>query len=461
MGLSLSVHAVHSLALHPPFSRVFDRCPVLVGRDEQAANCVLPDDRTSRLHASFDVRDGCLVVRDSGSTNGTYVGGQRLPSNRWVAVGGVHAPCEIHIGGWVLKVTAGETSSAQARDESDFLTIVPGDAAIPQERPKRLEPNKNATELMDTPTLHVFRAWRGLLEARNELVTTLTSVLDAAPFAQRAAIVQQILKACEGLEREPGVRELLTHKAGVQAPHTLETGAVFALRELARWYVNDRPPLSTASEGFAFARKLKAGIDELLLGLVPLFAGLDRFEHQMALRPHDRPKADNAPASLRLPRVPRHAARALFDWHDPTDRAVRAVRTDLVDLAMHQVAVLNGVMRGVKQLLSELSPETIEAALRKRTEKRGVFGRLFSSFRAKDERWELFRERHGDLADEENERFRVIFGPEFVAEYKQSGHATSHASQFTQLAKLSQPVPTPAGGGSAVGRPPPPTHPKL
>src|SRR5262249_4548159 len=150
--------------------------------------------------------------------------------------------------------------------------------------------------------------------------------------------------------------------------------------------------------------------DELLTGLVPLFAGLDRFEQQMALRP-DKGAAD-VPSSARLPRVPREAARLLFDWSDTTDSSIRAVRTDLVDLTMHQIAVLNGVMRGVKVLLAELAPGTLDKAYEKKLADRGFFGRLFGRLSASTEKWNLYRERHSDLADEENERFRVIFGPE-------------------------------------------------
>jgi FHA domain-containing protein len=36
----------------------------------------------SRLHASLFVRDNKLCIVDHGSTNGTYVGGERLPSNQ-------------------------------------------------------------------------------------------------------------------------------------------------------------------------------------------------------------------------------------------------------------------------------------------------------------------------------------------------------------------------------------------
>ncbi len=457
------MQAAHGPQSNLHFSRTFDRCPVLVGRDGAVANCVLADGRVSRLHASFDIRDDRICVRDSGSTNGTFVNGERLPFDRWVVAGAIDRMCEIRIAEWILKVNVVEIPSTDASQIEDFLTAVPpeprqplplgaklsdyidqaslrsalasasgagsaGSAAVGSGvapvAAAALPPSfGGATQVVASSTLRIARAWAMLIGARHGLVMSVAEVCDATPLAERPALVREILKACGGIEREPGVRVLLERHGGTSLPHTLESGAALALQELARWYVANQPPLANATEVFAFARKLKSGIDELLLGLVPLFAGLDRFEQQMALRPFEARDPDAPAHSSRLPRVPRDAARRLFNWRDPSDDAVRAVRTDLVDLTMHQVAVLNGVMRGVKQLLDELSPETIDQALGRRLQKRGVLGRFFGSFRAAKDRWTLYRERHGDLADEENERFRVIFGPEFVAEYKQSGEA--------------------------------------
>lgn len=50
---------------------------VVVGSDE-SANLVLRDRRVSRRHAEFSVRGGRVMVRDTGSRNGTYVGHARV-----------------------------------------------------------------------------------------------------------------------------------------------------------------------------------------------------------------------------------------------------------------------------------------------------------------------------------------------------------------------------------------------
>ena len=50
-----------------------------VGRSP-AADIVLSDPSVSRSHALLDVRAGKLYVQDAGSTNGTYVNGERIDS---------------------------------------------------------------------------------------------------------------------------------------------------------------------------------------------------------------------------------------------------------------------------------------------------------------------------------------------------------------------------------------------
>lgn len=51
--------------------------PIRVGRDTEC-EIFLVDPSVSRNHASVEPVDGELVVRDAGSTNGTFVNGQRI-----------------------------------------------------------------------------------------------------------------------------------------------------------------------------------------------------------------------------------------------------------------------------------------------------------------------------------------------------------------------------------------------
>lgn len=432
MGLGLALQVTHARQAHPPFARTYERTPVIVGRDNTVAACVLPDDKISRIHVSFDIREGYIVARDAGSTNGTYYGTRRIPTDRWVAVGPVNVTSELRIAEWILHVTTREMQAQAVASTGDFLVNASPPAVASSPDPGNLnatmasEPLRPSqagrlqqlrTQINSGPGLRAARAWAQIMTLRNELVTVLAEAIESAPPAERATIARELLGQLPGVEREAGVRALL-ERNGVPVPHTNESASALALLELARWYVGQKP-LANPNDIFAFARKLKTGIDELLLGILPMFSGLDRFEDQMALRGGGGNPGEMAPSS-RLPRAPRDAARELFDWTDRTDDAIRAIRTDIVDLTMHQTAVLNGVMRGVKQLLLQLSPEEIEGELKTSVARRGALGRVFASFGAAADRWKVFRKRHGDLADEENEQFRIIFGPEFVAEYKSS-----------------------------------------
>jgi type VI secretion system protein ImpI len=87
---------------------------------------------------------------------------------------------------------------------------------------------------------------------------------------------------------------------------------------------------------------------------------------------------------------------------------------------IHQVALLNGVMEGVKTLLAELSPEAIEALAERK--QRGALG--IGPFRYK-QLWDAYTERHKDLAEEERFAFELIFGPRFAAAYKRFHNAAS------------------------------------
>jgi pSer/pThr/pTyr-binding forkhead associated (FHA) protein len=52
--------------------------PAIVGRGEEASVCI-DDESISRSHCQLYLGpDECLVVRDHGSTNGTYVNGDRI-----------------------------------------------------------------------------------------------------------------------------------------------------------------------------------------------------------------------------------------------------------------------------------------------------------------------------------------------------------------------------------------------
>ena len=79
----------------------------------------------------------------------------------------------------------------------------------------------------------------------------------------------------------------------------------------------------------------------------------------------------------------------------------------------HQVALLNGVMEGVKTLLDQLSPKAIEDDFDRRGKKTG-------SIREPSRPWKFYEERHDDYSGEDKQTFLIIFGPQFSKAYAAS-----------------------------------------
>jgi type VI secretion system protein ImpI len=186
----------------------------------------------------------------------------------------------------------------------------------------------------------------------------------------------------------------------------LATTALAALQDIAVWYAGETRELKRPEDVAEFHDRLRTTLDDLLLGYAPLLSGLTRFENEMAIRsPNASPGVESA-AEL---------ATSLLDWQTDNRRIRAELRASFAELMMHQVALLRGVMRGVKTLLAELSPEVIEKAVEAESVPQGAIRRLF----VRPDPWTTYKRRHSDLSDEENERFRILFGAEFVSEYRQ------------------------------------------
>src|SRR5215212_5109305 len=78
----------------------------VIGRDP-SSGIVLDDPEASRRHASVSAEGDTIVVEDLGSTNGTYVAGERLQGSRQVSSGD-----RIRIGTTVMEVRSTAADAA-------------------------------------------------------------------------------------------------------------------------------------------------------------------------------------------------------------------------------------------------------------------------------------------------------------------------------------------------------------
>jgi predicted component of type VI protein secretion system len=386
---------------------LFDRLPVLVGRDQTVVGVPLKDASVSKVHAALDYRDHSVWVRDANSTNGTLVNGEPIVANRWTRL----TTSSIDIVTFRLHVRVDDNVALRAITENGVeLTAVASDPLTSQ---RNAGPILSSGEYRKSVGDEVATAIQHWQEARNLAATTLEASFGALKGQQRheraLAVLAKNPQLAEDLLLEGKLRTALGDRPRTAATVQRDTTAYVAIHELATWYLGEGEVPTDAATIRAFKEKLRAALDELLLGYVPLVASLANLTRELAI---DTGQYNAQPAPTNVSAF----ARLLLDWKEPSTENAKAIRQNFADLSVHQVAMLNAVMRGVKALLLELSPATIEDGV-DGAQKRGLLGRTFVN--RERELWEAFKVRYKDLADEEQERFRILFGREFANEYRQ------------------------------------------
>jgi type VI secretion system protein ImpI len=193
--------------------------------------------------------------------------------------------------------------------------------------------------------------------------------------------------------------------------YALEALALQGLHELAGSLVPGHE-LQTSGDLARFITKLHDAIEVFCRCFIPLREGYAQFVSSLDLQRAANMRSFNrSPAYLAVEgaRDSEGLARGLLDWTERSLDGPKAIEGIYADLMIHQVALLDGVMQGVRALLDELSPMNIE--------REGAAGRFALSNRYK-ELWQSYCEKFEDLA-EEKQAFSRIFGHEFTEAYRQ------------------------------------------
>jgi type VI secretion system protein ImpI len=198
----------------------------------------------------------------------------------------------------------------------------------------------------------------------------------------------------------------------------LEALALQGLRELTASLVPG-VPLETTGDIARLITKLHDTVEVFCRCFIPLREGYAQFVSQMDLQRAAMQRSINRSRSYTAIESAKHpgaVAQALLHWREPSFDAPKAIEGIFADLMIHQVALLDGVMQGVRALLDELSPDNLEKVLDTR-EPRGPLGLHLPMGRYKA-LWETYRERFEQLS-EEKQAFSHIFGPEFTEAYRE------------------------------------------
>lgn len=202
----------------------------------------------------------------------------------------------------------------------------------------------------------------------------------------------------------PGGRAATSFLQGLSS----EAMALQGLRELASSLVPG-VPLESTGDIARFITKLHDALDAFCRSFIPLREGHAQFMSSLDLQRSRGRSAQRSQAYLAVEsaRDPEALAAALLNPKDRSFDAPQAVEGILADLMLHQLALLEGVMRGVRALLEELSPANVEQQA----------GGGISLSRHK-QLWNKYQEIFENVS-EERQAFSLIFGPEFTAAYRQ------------------------------------------
>jgi FHA domain len=80
---------------------------LILGREQASADLVIPDPGVSRRHARILAQNGAVIVEDLGSSNGTYVNGERISGPVQLGAGD-----ELQLGDTILGIEGGTAATA-------------------------------------------------------------------------------------------------------------------------------------------------------------------------------------------------------------------------------------------------------------------------------------------------------------------------------------------------------------
>jgi predicted component of type VI protein secretion system len=233
------------------------------------------------------------------------------------------------------------------------------------------------------------------LRQNEELPLTGQEAIRIVPFLLH---VQPVALPSE-LRKPPALEHSVIAQEGIESEQVmLERTALKMLDRLSTRFLGQA--LQTPKEIASFASRLESALGVFLRFFVALQKGQEQFRQALdikALGREGRNPIEEVGDANEL-------AALLLSAEGAT--AITFLEHAFKNIMLHQVALINGLMAGVRSLLARLSPKAIlkEASTEHRSPNVKVL-------------WETYEQIHRDLAEEDNETFETIFGQQFGKAY--------------------------------------------
>lgn len=430
--------------MHPILITVFDsesgttteysfaKSPIRIGRNP-LNDLSLPFPFVSGWHAvvRFDAADAKFY--DLGSTNGTLVGGRQIQAGESIPV---LPQVAVTIGKLELRIRRGEAGMSVAPVSMGPPPVIPTSApqipatsaAIAQPRPVipaatgGYAPNatgapspapggvKSSTahvELADVhqavsqlrPSHDAYRtAWQGVLSGVRDALAQMPT--EAHGFA--LTILQ---REFPGLANEPEFVALAKGAGAAVVPAAAPSpqGSSAGVQNLARSLCPEEPPPTAPAD----VSKFLSCVEDVLRASAKAFVGLQRGQEQFGNEMGVRTIKEYT--ALHAAGTPENVLKYLLDWQSGGPHRTQELVGVYADLMIHQVALINGIMEGVRSLLARLDPAEIE---------RGVTSGWPTRAAAT---WKQYSEQYKELVEADRNITAIIFGAEFARAYAEVG----------------------------------------
>jgi hypothetical protein len=366
---------------------LFSEFPVRLGRNRQN-DLVLRHEYVSQYHAEVHMVGGQLSIMQVGSSNSVRVDGRKLGPGEQLPITGSE---EIRVVPFALTF--------------QFMAA-PAPAAVPM--PPAPSPVQQAPA---PPPVQQAPAPPPVLPAP---IPSLAPPPMPAPASMRSDTVMPVdepllpnfsapAAAPGAWEPPPAPPPQAAWDQGAPLPPPAGPGsdagheAYQALDRLARKYLGRS--LVGGQEVVQVGAQLEQALDIFLRFFVAMQRGQVQFYEQMGLPP---------PADYLNPVEQSSSAAQLGGLLlNPGDaQAAGALEEAFESQKVHQVAVLRGMEAGVRSLLRRVSPRSVTKVASRLTRSPGV-----------KTLWETYRQMHEDLAEEDQEAFKVIYGGQFRKAY--------------------------------------------
>ena len=433
----------------------FAASPVRIGRNP-LNDLALPFAFVSGWHAVVRFDDAVAKFFDLGSTNGTLVHGRRVEAGESVVVDEstslkigklelrfrrdyAHAHAPMPAPAHAVPQPAAYGHTPPPFGGATHPAVMPGQlAAVSRNHPGgaaaagTIDPHRAPAPQGSGATAHVQMS--DVHQTVDQLRTGYESYRQAwsAFYAQleasvanmspplRAFAVSILAREFPALSGEGEFAEL-SARSGARlptGPHVVATvaaavsggnsvGAVSRMAERLR--PGEEPPRSP-EEAQRFLTSVEDVLRASAKAFVELQKGQEQFGSEMGVRTikeftalHAAGTADNV-------------LKYLLDWQQGGPHRTKELVGVYADLMIHQVALINGVMEGVRSLLARLDPQEIEREVTASWPTRAAAT------------WKHYVERYRQLTEDDKRITHAVFGPEFARAYAEVGGEGSGGS---------------------------------